>query len=109
MYIDRKGVLHHIMVNRTRSTSREELIEYRTLGIADYIMLHHATIRMAALAYCVPKSTAHGYIHRHLSKLDPIMYEEVCTILHENWTDRQRRAGYATAAARKERMKNGSD
>lgn len=97
------------MVNRTRGTSRDELIEYRTLGIADYIMLHHATIRTAALAYCVSKSTAHYYIHQHLSKLDPIMYESICTILHENWTDRHRRAGYATAAARKERRENGSD
>lgn len=75
--------------------TREEIIEYKTLGIASYIVLHHATIRMAAAAYCIPKSTAHSYIHTHLPRLDSEQYNLVCTILNENWADRARRGGIA--------------
>ena len=91
----------------TVNCTRSELIEYRTFGIASYILLHHSTIRQAADAYCVGKSSAHYYIHNVLSKLDRIQYDEVCTVLNENWNDRQRRGGMATARLMAERKNMG--
>lgn len=88
--------------------SNYDLIEYRTFEIASYILLHHSTIRQAAEAYCISKSTAHYYIHRFLSKLDKIQYDEVCTVLNENWSDRQRRGGIGVARKKYEKKQSGT-
>ena len=72
-------------------------IEYRTLDIASYIVLHHGTVRMAAEAYCISKSSVHGYMRKVLPKLDPELYTQVDTVFHENWNMKHIRGGEATA------------
>lgn len=82
-----------------------DLVEFKTLEIAGYIIMHRCTLRQAADAYCVSKSSAHLYMHKYLPELDRITYDQVCEILNDNWSQRQRRGGLAVAKCRTEKTR----
>lgn len=89
--------------------SRWELIEYKTCNLASYMLLHRCTIRAAADALFIPKSTAHMYLRSYLPKIDPQIYDEVCTLLNENIQIRAYRGGVARAEkAKKGQTETGS-
>ena len=80
-------------------------LEYKVMDIASYIILHHGTIRMAASAYCVGKSTVHYYMRVKLPDIDPVLYEKVNRIMNENWDMKNIRGGEATARLYEEKNK----
>ncbi len=75
------------------------------MELGEYIVKNNATVRAAAKAFGVSKSTVHIDVTRRLSNVDPILYERVRTVLDENKAQRHIRGGLAT----KEKYKNAQD
>ena len=71
-------------------------IEERVLSAAGYIIEHEATVRAAARACRVSKSTVHKDMQERLRELDPVMAKEVQAILQRNKEERHIRGGMAT-------------
>lgn len=74
----------------------KDYITERVLDVADYILKNKCTIREAAYAFCVSKSTAHKDLAERLPLLDKCLYEQVSCVLQENWDERYLRGGEAT-------------
>lgn len=68
----------------------------RVLATARYITENKATIRQAAQAMCVSKSTVHSDMNEKLKKLDEGLYLRVRRILEYNLSVRHLRGGRAT-------------
>ena len=82
-------------------------LDDRIYSEANYIIEHRATVRDAARALCVGKSTVHKDVTDRLKLLNPAMYRAVRSILNVNKAERHLRGGKATHdkyAARKERI-----
>lgn len=82
-------------------------LDERIYSEANYIIEHHATVRDAAKALCVGKSTVHKDVTDRLKWLNPAMFRAVRSILNVNKAERHLRGGKATHdkyAARKERF-----
>ena len=71
-------------------------IEERVLAVADYIIDHQATVRAAAKAFKVSKSTVHKDMKDRLQELDPERARIVDEILQLNKAERHIRGGMAT-------------
>ena len=65
---------------------------------ADYIINNNATVRMAATAFGISKSTIHSHVTEQLRKLDLKLYFEVRKVLDKNKAERHIRGGAATKA-----------
>lgn len=76
----------------------KDYIEERTLQIAEYIVMHKATIRQAARVFDVSKSTAHKDVSERLPYMNRSLYQEVRKILEKNKAERHIRGGLATKA-----------
>lgn len=63
---------------------------------ASYIIEHNATVRDAARALHIGKSTVHKDVTDRLKQIHPSMYREVRTILNVNKAERHIRGGKAT-------------
>ncbi|MDE7454525.1 MAG: sporulation transcriptional regulator SpoIIID [Clostridia bacterium] len=74
----------------------KQYIAERVMDIANYLLTNKCTIREAAYAYCVSKSTAHKDLAERLPELDKRLYNDVCEILRDNWDERYIRGGEAT-------------
>ena len=74
----------------------KEYIVERVMDIAEYLLEHKCTVRDAAYAYCVSKSTAHKDLSERLPQLDKALYEQVAEVLRDNWDERYIRGGEAT-------------
>ena len=74
----------------------KEYIAERVIEIADYLLEQGCTIREAARAFCVSKSTAHKDLSERLPQLDKVKYELVAKALEGNWSERYLRGGEAT-------------
>lgn len=80
-------------------------IEERTEEIAVFIDEKGATVRSAAKAFGISKSTVHKDISTRLEKINPELFERVRKILDLNKAQRHLRGGIAT----KEKYKNKCD
>ena len=71
-------------------------IERRVLKEAEYIAAHGATVRAAARALGVSKSTVHKDMETRLEQLSPALYAEVSAVFRRNKAERHLRGGEAT-------------
>ena len=71
-------------------------IEERTIDIAQYIVDKGATVRGAAHAFGLSKSTVHKDMEERLKQLRPELYGQVRRVLSHNKAVRHLRGGEAT-------------
>lgn len=72
------------------------LVEERAVELGEYIVENRATVRAAAKAFGVSKSTVHTDVADRLKKVDPSLYSEVREVLEINKAQRHIRGGLAT-------------
>lgn len=70
--------------------------EERICEEAEYIVEHKATVREAAKALCIGKSTVHKDVTDRLKTIHPGLYKSVRDILNTNKAERHLRGGKAT-------------
>lgn len=68
----------------------------RTVLLARYIIDHRTTVRQAAKAFGLSKSTVHKDVTERLRHIHPGLFEEVREVLEENKAQRHLRGGEAT-------------
>ena len=71
-------------------------IDERALQLALYITEHRATVRSAAGAFGVSKSTVHKDLSERLPAFNKPLYLQVKQVLDENKAERHIRGGIAT-------------
>ncbi len=71
-------------------------LEQRTLRIARHIIGTNATVRAAAKAFGLSKSTVHKDMEERLKRLDPALFQQVRRVLAHNKAVRHLRGGEAT-------------
>ena len=71
-------------------------LEDRICEEAAYIVEHRATVRDAAKALCVGKSTVHKDVTERLRPINPGLYRLVRDVLNVNKAERHLRGGKAT-------------
>ena len=62
----------------------KEYIEERAINVANYIIEHNATVRQAAKAFGISKSTVHKDITKRLIVINQPLFKEVRKVLDEN-------------------------
>ena len=83
--------MRHIL---SGAEQREE--ECRAEALGEYIVMHRATVRMAAAATGVSKSTVHKEVNRRLQEINYGLYLKVREVLEQNKSERHIRGGNAT-------------
>ena len=73
-----------------------QAIERRVLKEAEYIAAHGATVRAAARALSVSKSTVHKDMETRLEGLSSALHAEVEAVFRRNKAERHLRGGEAT-------------
>ena len=71
-------------------------IEERAARLAEYIIENNATVRTAAKAFGVSKSTVHKDVTERLKRTDPALWKQVKSVLEKNKAERHIRGGIAT-------------
>jgi putative DeoR family transcriptional regulator (stage III sporulation protein D) len=79
-----------------------DIIFDRSIEAGIYITEHKATIRQAANALGVSKSTVYLDVAKRLEKFNLALWDKVREVLDHNWRDRGKRGGAAT----RERYRN---
>lgn len=74
----------------------QDNIDTRACQLAVYMIENHGTVRSAAKAFGISKSTVHKDLSIRLPKLDPHLYAQVRSLLDENKSQRHIRGGQAT-------------
>ena len=74
----------------------KEYIEQRAVEIANYIIENNATVRQAAKAFGISKSTVHKDISERLVMINPTIAKDVRKVLDVNKSERHIRGGLAT-------------
>lgn len=64
--------------------------------IAAYVIETGATVRAAAVHFCISKSTVHKDLTYKLKHTNPTLYENVRAVLDQNKMERHIRGGEAT-------------
>ena len=80
----------------------EAIVAERCQLLGKYIVKTGATVRAAATAFGVSKSTVHKDITEKLERINPSLYRSVKEVLDKNKSERHIRGGEAT----KEKYKN---
>lgn len=70
--------------------------ERRAVALGKYIVEHKATVRVAAAATGVSKSTVHKEVSQRLREIDYELYCQVREVLDVNKSERHIRGGIAT-------------
>lgn len=70
--------------------------EDRICEEASYIVEHKATVREAAKALCIGKSTIHKDVTERLQTINPGLFRSVRDVLNQNKAERHLRGGKAT-------------
>lgn len=70
--------------------------EERAKALGKYIVETGCTVRQAAKAFSVSKSTVHTDVAYRLSDIDCVLWEKVKAVLEENKQTRHIRGGMAT-------------
>ena len=71
-------------------------IKERVIRLAEYIVENGATVREAAKAFGISKSTVHKDMTGRLLHYDSVLFEEVRRVLERNKAERHIRGGLAT-------------
>ena len=71
-------------------------IEERAIDIAHYIIEKNSTVRQAAKAFGVSKSTVHKDITERLLQINPTLAAQARSVLDTNKSERHIRGGLAT-------------
>lgn len=74
----------------------KDYIEERAISLANYIIENNATVRKAASAFHISKSTVHKDVSERLNKINHQLAERVHEVLLENKAERHIRGGLAT-------------
>ncbi len=74
----------------------KEYIEERAINVANYIIEHNATVRQAAKAFGISKSTVHKDVTERLEYINPFLAGEARKVLDVNKSERHIRGGMAT-------------
>lgn len=74
----------------------ENNADERAIVLAKYIIKNSATVRAAAKASSVSKSTVHSDVTKRLIKIDGELYTQVRAVLDKNKKERHLRGGMAT-------------
>ena len=74
----------------------KEYIEERAINVANYIIEHNATVRQAAKAFGISKSTVHKDVTERLECINPFLAGEARKVLDVNKSERHIRGGLAT-------------
>ncbi len=74
----------------------KDYIWERTESVANYILEHKSTVRGAAKAFGISKSTVHKDVTERLRSVSPQKASAVKKILEENKAERHIRGGEAT-------------
>ena len=72
------------------------LPEERAVLLAEYIIENNATVRCAAKAFGISKSTVHKDVTQRLKTVSPPLYESCQRVLQTNKSQRHIRGGLAT-------------
>ena len=80
----------------TCSAVKYRQIEERAVEVAQYIIENNATVRQAAKAFGISKSTVHKDVAERLLKINPSLAEEARKVLDVNKQERHLRGGMAT-------------
>ena len=70
--------------------------EERAVALGLYMIENGATVRSAAKAFRISKSTVHKDVTQRLRKMDPTLYRQVKALLDQNKQERHIRGGMAT-------------
>lgn len=73
-----------------------DYITQRVLEEASYMVKNGATVRAAAIAFDISKSTVHKDVTERLFAIDPELYRRVQAVLEINLSERHLRGGNAT-------------
>lgn len=68
----------------------------RCVVLATYLVENHATVRAVAGKFGISKSTVHKDVTQTLKTVDPVLYDEVKSVLECNKQERHLRGGEAT-------------
>ena len=71
-------------------------IEERAARLAEYIIENNATVRTAAKKFGISKSTVHKDVTERLKRSDPLLWQQVQSVLDRNKAERHIRGGIAT-------------
>ncbi len=74
----------------------QDTIDARACQLAVYMIENRGTVRSAAKAFGISKSTVHKDLSVRLPKLDQMLYQQVRSLLDENKSLRHLRGGQAT-------------
>ncbi len=74
----------------------KEYIEERAIEIARYIIENNATVRQAAKAFGVSKSTVHKDLVDRMEYINPALAAQARVVLEHNKAERHIRGGMAT-------------
>ena len=74
----------------------KEYIEQRAIEIASYIIENNATVRQAAKAFGISKSTVHKDISERMLMINPTIAKDVRKVLDVNKSERHIRGRLAT-------------
>ncbi len=76
----------------------KDYIAQRAVELAHYIIDNNSTVRKAAAAFNVSKSTVHKDVHERLRAINPALYRQAQKVLEVNKAERHLRGGMATRA-----------
>lgn len=82
-----------------------DVVDIRAVELGEYIVKNRATVRSAAKAFSVSKSTVHMDVTKRLKNIEPDLYADVRKVLEINKAQRHIRGGLAT----KEKYKGSSN
>ena len=71
-------------------------IEQRAIEVAQYIIENKATVRQAAKAFGISKSTVHKDVTERLVQINPALAKQARKVLDVNKSERHIRGGLAT-------------
>lgn len=74
----------------------KEYIEERAISVANYIIENNATVRQAAKAFGISKSTVHKDVTERLENINSALASEARKVLDVNKSERHIRGGMAT-------------
>ena len=83
----------------------KDAVDFRAVELGEYIVKNKATVRSAAKAFSVSKSTVHMDVTKRLRQIEPTLYLKVREVLEINKAQRHIRGGMAT----REKYKSASD
>lgn len=81
---------------KKKETGKGDARDKRAIVIGEYIISHLSTVRAAAKAFGVSKSTVHKDVTARLFELDKDLARNVGEVLSKNKAERHLRGGEAT-------------